>query len=399
MSKKGQAPVILGTRFVKDGNAFMPTSDQNLEVFDTLPVGTFTIAQNPMTGALFFKQIDNFSLPPKMYGNALKHASRILNTFNDRPGTTGVLLSGEKGSGKTLLTKYISRAAAELGMPTVVINQPFAGDGFNNFIQSMSQPCILLFDEFEKVYDRDSQEAILTLLDGVFPTKKLFLFTCNDKWRIDAHMTNRPGRIFYHLEYSGLDAEFIREYCEDNLINKRHASAVVTVASTFEQFNFDMLKALVEEMNRYDENPYDALKLLNASPIRSGNGRYDIQLTVGGNTLKQAGNGWPGNTQWSGNPVTQKQFHIAYEAPKPPKAAEGEAKAKVKRVKKDESGYAYEIFTQDHISGVDADKGIFTFTNEKGAILTLTKVVEVGFTYNNLARLDGYYGPEAAHAL
>jgi len=63
-------------------------------------------------------------------------------------------LVGEKGSGKTLLAKYISIAAAkERGIPTIVINHPFHGDEFNLFMQSIQEPVIVLMDEFEKIHD------------------------------------------------------------------------------------------------------------------------------------------------------------------------------------------------------------------------------------------------------
>ncbi len=39
-----------------------------------------------------------------------------------------------------------------------------------------------------------------------------------------------------------------------------------TGINSLNEFNFDMLKALVEEMNRYNETPTDALAMLNAKP-------------------------------------------------------------------------------------------------------------------------------------
>ena len=87
---------------------------------------------------------------------------------------------------------------------------------------------MVLFDEFEKVYDSDEQEEMLTLLDGVFPSKKLFVLTCNDKWRVNQHMRNRPGRIFYMLDFTGLDEDFVVEYCHDNLKNLANIDGVLT---------------------------------------------------------------------------------------------------------------------------------------------------------------------------
>jgi SpoVK/Ycf46/Vps4 family AAA+-type ATPase len=99
-----------------------------------------------------------------------------------------------------------------MDVPTIVINQPLVGKKFNSFLQTISQPSIILFDEFEKVYEQSAeQEAILTLLDGVYPSKKLFLLTCNDTAKINSNMKNRPGRLFYFLKFKGLDQRFFRE--------------------------------------------------------------------------------------------------------------------------------------------------------------------------------------------
>src|SRR5208337_1938489 len=126
-----------------------------------------------------------------------------------------------------------------------------------------------LFDEFEKVYhEKERQEAILTLLDGTFQTKKLFVMTVNNKFEVNANMLNRPGRIYYHYEFDGLDAEFIREYANEQLSDDllKYIEQLVHVAGIFWKFNFDMLKAIIEEMNRYSESPEEVMKYLNTKP-------------------------------------------------------------------------------------------------------------------------------------
>jgi len=245
--------------FLKSGISFRVTSKEAMDLHDQLPAGNFTIKENPMSGELYLEQIDSFEIKGKRYGDLDKNTARIFNTFMDRSASTGVMLTGEKGSGKSLLAKALSIHAADNGHPTIVINNAWTGDKFNALIQAIEQPCVVLFDEFEKVYDAQEQEAMLTLLDGVFPSKKLFVITCNDKWRVDSHMRNRPGRIYYMLDYTGLTQDFIIEYCEDNLKAKEHIDKICSIAMLFNQFNFDMLKALVEEMYRYNESPEEAL--------------------------------------------------------------------------------------------------------------------------------------------
>ena len=210
------------THFLRQGNCYRVAPQNAIDLRPSLPVGTYTIKKD-MQG-LFLEQIDDFTMPAKMYGNVVSQSGRILNTFEQRPATTGILLVGEKGSGKSLLAKNLCIEAARRNYPTIVVNAPFVGEEFNQLLQLIEQPCIILFDEFEKTYrDNNDQEAILTLLDGIYSSKKLFIFTSNDKYRINEHMRNRPGRIFYMLEYEGLTKEFIEEYCNDVLINIAHS--------------------------------------------------------------------------------------------------------------------------------------------------------------------------------
>ena len=350
--------------FIKNGNTFQIADDNALDIHDTLPSGNYTVKKNEMTGQLYLEMIDSFPEGTKLYGDTTKNSGRIINTFLSRESSTGVLLNGEKGSGKTLLAKTLAIDCAKLDIPCIVINAPWSGDNFNKFIQTISQPCMILFDEFEKVYDRDEQEQILTLLDGVFPSKKLFVLTCNDKYRIDSHMRNRPGRIFYMLDFKGLGAEFITEYCEDNLNQKEHIQKICQIAALFGEFNFDILKALVEEMNRYGESPQEALRMLNAKPEFSSDHKYQVQVKVDGKILEKGVH----PTQWEGNPLNSRGIHIEADLePDDDDAAD--------------SWRTY-VFGHENLQTVQAQDGKFVFVDEAGVQLTLTKVKERYFNYD-----------------
>lgn len=351
--------------YLQKGPIFTVTDKESMDYLDKLPVGNFLIKHNPFLGGYYFEQIDSFTMDHKVYGNTTRHADRILATFRDRPASTGVLLSGEKGSGKTLLAKRISMdAAAAEQMPTIIINTPLHGDEFNQFIQELKQPAIMLFDEFEKVYDREQQDTILTLLDGVFASKKLFIMTCNDVYRINDYMRNRPGRIFYAINYDGIDADFIREYCEDNLKNKNNIDGVCRAATLFERFNFDMLKALVEEMNRYNETARQALELLNAKPIGTRQ-TYDVKLVIDG-IVAEPNNLYP--ESFDVFPLEMQKLHISLSDmgeldPNATVDEDGDKESKLD---------GYQVFTQEHLTGQDMVRGIFQYDNGR-AQMTLTR--------------------------
>jgi hypothetical protein len=177
------------------------------------------------------------------------------------------------------------------------------GDAFNNFLQSIDQPCAILFDEFEKVYEGKLQAGLLTLLDGVFSSKKLFLLTCNDSYRIDSHMKNRPGRLFYMFKFTGLSQEFIEEYCQDCLNDKTQIPAICRVTNIFNQFNFDMLAALVEEMNRYNETPQEALSVLNILPENDDGGRYNVSIVHEGELYTGIDSFYDNDHIYTGSPI------------------------------------------------------------------------------------------------
>jgi hypothetical protein len=341
--------------FMKSGNTYRIARKEALDITEHLPGGNYTVNKDEMTGQLYLEKIDSFNLPKKIYGDCLRHTDRIVKTFMDRGNATGVMMTGEKGAGKTLLTKNVCVKLSELDIPTLVINAPWCGDKFNNFIQSIEQPCAILFDEFEKVYDRDDQEKILTLLDGVFPSKKLFLLTSNDKWRVDFHMRNRPGRIFYMLDFKGVDAGFIREYCQDNLDAKDHIERIVNISTMFREFNFDMLKALVEEMNRYGETPQQALSMLNAKPEFDGETKYEVTIVHQGKDIDYKGD-------YRGNPLSPEGVEIGFD----PDPLDSEA------------DYIHKVFTASTL--VTVKNGQFVF-EDKGTRIMLTRKEERKVNY------------------
>ena len=272
------------TQYIVRGNSIYPTADANLVVKQSLDAGTYVVRYDSVTDEYYLDGIDDFAIPEKIYGDSVAKSKRVITTFNSRKGSTGVLLEGLRGSGKSLLSKLVSNELLKCGVPTIVVNEPHHGDTFNAFVQSIDQPAVIIFDEFEKVYTHCDQEKILTLLDGVFPTKKLFMLTVNETRRVNDRMFNRPGRIFYTFSYKGLDADFITEYCNDTLLVKEHASSILKISAMFPDFSFDMLQSIVEECNRYNETPEQVISWLNMRPAFSTDVEYGV--TVFDNDVK-----------------------------------------------------------------------------------------------------------------
>lgn len=134
--------------------------------------------------------------------------NRVLHSYNnDTKNTTGVLLTGDKGSGKTVTAKVIAQKA---NLPIIVIHSKTILTELNDFFKSFDDPVCILFDEVDKNFEtRD----LLTFLDGIQKTaKKLVVMTANDSNRVDEFLKNRCSRIRYYRNYNIM--EDAKEYAE-----------------------------------------------------------------------------------------------------------------------------------------------------------------------------------------
>jgi len=261
-----------------------------------------------------------------------------------------------------LMARLVAINCVDRDMPVIIVNDAHFGEIFNQFVQGIEQPAMFLFDEFEKVYSSEQQESVLTLLDGVFPSKKLFVFTSNSRYRIDEHMQNRPGRIYYFLEFGGEDREFIIEYCNDKLVNQDNASGVITVSELFDKFNFDMLKALIEEMNRYDETAAQALKMLNVIP----DNRASSGFLFSQNLVDKDGKERECEDNFYGNPLLQEKLSIEDVTDED-----------------DTTNSTYVMFNSiEHLEKKSGNK--FIFKNDDGFVLTLERIHNKKFDFSHL---------------
>lgn len=286
------------SKYIKQGSSFVVAKEGDIVIMDNLPAGNYVVKQHPITKQFSLDPVPEFKIPTKMYGNIEGRCRRVIQSFQERKAATGIILHGEKGSGKTLLSKLLSETLrVNRGIPTIIVSSPFVGEEFNDFIQSISQEAIVLFDEFEKVYGLEDQPQVLTLLDGTYSSKKLFILTCNNIHRVNENMVNRPGRLYYNFQYNRLEPSEIQDYCNDNLKNTSYVQDIVKLSYAFDSFNFDMIQALVEEMNRFDESPIESIKNINIRTDDSTSSTY-IGYYVDENGVK-----WNIGTHSGDNPL------------------------------------------------------------------------------------------------
>ena len=298
----------MNTNFLTSGARTRIASGAGLKVAQTLAKGTYELKFDPQTGEFFLEQVDGLQNPTELYGDVVRRAERILTTFEDRKRNTGVLLTGLKGAGKSLLAREI---AIRSNLPIILVNLPYSGPEFNGFLAAISQPVVIMLDEFDKVFEEtDKQNGMLTILDGMYGSNKLFVVTLNDPDKVVDAMKNRPGRFFYHYDYKSVTKEALLEYAKENLmassIKAAQMESLEAVFDKYDSFNFDMLKAVVEEMNRYNEMANEVLEHLNIHPESSDWFQYTFAAKLEGHTLVE---------QWGmeGNPLTKPDFRRTFQ--------------------------------------------------------------------------------------
>jgi hypothetical protein len=276
------------TVYCTRGGMILPMDKSSLASQPKLEASTYRIVFDPEIG-MGLVPCAGFSLPKKVYGNYDNLADRYLKTFEDRPAGTGVLLTGEKGSGKTLLARKICIEAIKRGYPILILDRPYKGAMLGPFLQALDCPAVVFVDEFEKVYaEQSDMDSLLTVMDGSLSSKKMYLLTSNSTNTISPYMSNRPGRVYYTKNYGNLDVQVAMEYIEDQLRNKAYKESLYIAVDSLNGLNFDSLTALVEDINRFNCAPSESLSHIN---LTSGKDQeyYEISCTWKGKPLEEVG--------------------------------------------------------------------------------------------------------------
>ena len=304
----------MATQYSKSGDMITVSSDAS--ILKKLGGNVYSLCFHPQIGFHLIEQ-PAFKLPSKIYGKNTHNKDIIVNAFdNDVGRCTGVVLEGYQGTGKSLTATEVCVHYADKGVPVILIQEQYLGVDFENFLASIDEKSVILVDEFEKLYKKpEAIASLLRVLDGGIKTHKLWLLTANANVLTQKeyqYLYNRPSRIRYTFNYSSLDMNVVREYAEDNLVNKDYVGNVIDIASTYVVFTMDTLQALVKEINLYQgtELLAETLKALNIdSGLNIQNIEFDLEgsLTVFGRTTNFKSSSAPFST-WYGNPYQIARF-------------------------------------------------------------------------------------------
>ena len=238
-------------RIVRIGGKYSIVGNE-VETYDLLPVQTY-VAMYKKEEGFFLTEHPNIVVSEKVYGAHDKKVRKVMDSFQIFERSLGVILSGDKGIGKSIFAKLLCQYAIKSGYPVIIVDE--AVPGIARFIETIDQECIVLFDEFDKTFrtktENDEQAKLLGLFDGTAGGKRMYIVTCNELYGLNEYIVNRPGRFHYHFRFTYPEAADIREYLQDKL-EKRFYCEIEKVVAFAERINlnYDCLRAIAFELNQ-----------------------------------------------------------------------------------------------------------------------------------------------------
>lgn len=233
--------------FIKNGNNIIPFP-KGLE-YELEPGKVYDLLIKTVWGERVTKFVLNgeMNLPPTVYQTKKDKMfiDRVLKNFNSSDkNTAGVLLTGDKGTGKSVTAKILAEKAQ---LPIIVINPDMEEKYLEEFFKEFDQPVCVLFDEVDKNFDT---RKMLTFLDGMHKTaKKLVIMTANDEDNLSSYIKNRCSRIRYYRHYSMLEdaKEYAELICNEKGIDNKE-EVVNFIVKNIKYPSIDNISSFIDEV-------------------------------------------------------------------------------------------------------------------------------------------------------
>lgn len=207
---------------------------------------------------MYLEEDKPFEFPEKYYLSSAdnKFMNKVVSMYKTtKKMTLGTLLSGMKGSGKTLMAKKI---AVMSGLPVIVINTNVHSDDIEGFFAKIHDDVCVIMDEIDKYWNT---RYLLGFMDGVKPTcKKLLICTCNNEKEIDEYLNDRCSRIRYKKKFDCLTKDAVLGILTDTLKDAEKAkSATEFIYNHINIISYDNVITFGEEIINSPEESYESI--------------------------------------------------------------------------------------------------------------------------------------------
>lgn len=233
------------SEFIKAGNKIL--NKPNGFDYDLINGKVYNLKYERYGVGSYFEEDGSLSLPKKVYTTKDDDIFiKRVNTYFEKTSklSTGVMLSGVKGTGKTVMAKVIAKNS---NLPVIVVDEDFPISQINDFFRKFSTPVAIIFDEVDKHWNT---EDLLGWLDGVQTNaKKLVLFTCNNEDRVNEYLKDRCSRVRYTRHFETNDnARFLKEILKDKGIAENEIESTYTfIVNNFNLLSIDNILSFIDE--------------------------------------------------------------------------------------------------------------------------------------------------------
>lgn len=121
-----------------------------MRVYEKLPAQVYVVRFSETRGFFLEKYNDMNIKESRVYGIHEEKVNKVLSMFENQDRNLGVILSGDKGIGKSLFAKMLSSAVIQRGIPTIIVDRYVPG--IASYIEDIEQEVMVLFDEFDKTF-------------------------------------------------------------------------------------------------------------------------------------------------------------------------------------------------------------------------------------------------------
>lgn len=212
-------------------------------------------------------------------------ANLIISHYEKTKNNFGVVLEGCSGMGKTQVIKYVCNV---LQKPVLLVNDKYSGGFIKSVLDNVDCDCILVFDEFEKIYNKpEDSDSLLNIFDGLDTKNRVFsIVSINNRKNLSNFFFGRPGRFIFKFNFNSLKLEDAIDFIT-NEITISDPSRLKSYLSYIANLSYDICDKICQLISIHGEDCFIAnSKYFNITTV---SGVISYKYIING-VLKKSGN-------------------------------------------------------------------------------------------------------------
>lgn len=217
---------------------------------------------------ILMKDRKRFEVGERRYGDFQKRFQRMTEHYDPTMPSTGAILLGLKGSGKSLLAEVVCNWALSRDLPVLLVDKAMPASLILTFVKLIG-PCVVYFDEFGKIYplehdERPDQTDMLGYFSDTSTRGVVNIVTANEQGELLDYFYNRPQRFRFLMRYTTLSIDDVDEIANEHRLGEWRRTQMHRMAVAH-GLSWDMARDIAAVLRdcRNEEEAKDQLQFLN----------------------------------------------------------------------------------------------------------------------------------------